>query len=86
MTGTPSRIPAEPPDVLQSAEAEIRDASVEERGRMVARAVRAAAIIDRSRRESGLPEPVVEAWPASTREFLRRHAAAFRAASTGVNR
>ena len=78
MTSIPQPLPSEPIDVLQAAEAEMRVASVEARGRMVARAVRAAAIVDRSRREAGLPEPVREPWPASTRAFLERHAAAAR--------
>jgi len=80
------RLPSEPPDLLQAAEAEVRAASIEERGRMVMRAVRAAAIVDRSRREAGLPEPVAEPLPASTREFLRRHTAASRAASADRRR
>jgi hypothetical protein len=78
MTPIPQPLPSEPIDVLESAEAEMRAASAETRGRMVARAVRAAAIVDRSRREAGLPEPVREPWPASTREFLERHAAVAR--------
>jgi hypothetical protein len=78
MKPIPQLLPSEPVDVLLSAEAEMRAASTEARGRMVVRAVRAAAIADRSRREAGLPEPVREPWPASTREFLERHAAAAR--------
>lgn len=76
-------VPTEPAEVLRAAEAEMRAATLEERGRMVVRAVRAAVRIDRSRRASGFAEPVPEPWPASTHEFLRRHAAASRSGSAG---
>lgn len=67
--------------VSAEAEAEVRESTIEERGRMVARAVRAAVRIDRSRRAAGLPEGVPEPWPASTWAFLHRHA---RAAGAGT--
>lgn len=84
MTPIPQPLPSEPIEVLQSAEAEMRAASAETRGQMVTRAVRAAAIIDRSRRKAGLPEPVREPWPASTRDFLERHAATARVGCADV--
>lgn len=72
-----SSLPIEPATVEADAIEALRAATIEERGRMVARAVRAAVRIDRSRRAAGLPEGVPEPWPRSTREFLRRHAAAW---------
>lgn len=77
-TPAQARLPVEPPEVDAAAAATVRAASLAERGRMVAQAVRAAMRIDRSRRAAGLPEPVPEPWPSSTREFLRVHAAACR--------
>lgn len=74
MNSPHSSLPIEPSMVEAEAVEAIRAATLEERGRMVARAVRAAVRIDRSRRAAGLPEGVPEPWPASTREFLRRHA------------
>ncbi|MFM7249300.1 MAG: hypothetical protein ACKO5R_05330 [Planctomycetaceae bacterium] len=81
MSPVPPSMPLEPADVAGAAEEEVRRASLEERGRMVARAVRSAMRIDRSRRAAGLPEPVPESWPASTLAYLRRHAAASRGRS-----
>jgi len=72
-----SSLPVEPAAVEAAAIEALRAATIEERGRMVARAARAAVRIDRSRRAAGLPEGVPEPWPPSTWDFLRRHAAAF---------
>jgi hypothetical protein len=48
--------------------------SLEERSHRLALACRAAAAIARDRRRAGLPEPKPEPWPASTWEFLAKHA------------
>jgi hypothetical protein len=48
--------------------------SLEERSRRLALACRAAAALARDRRRAGLPEPKPEPWPASTWEFLAKHA------------
>ena len=48
--------------------------SMEERSRRLALACRAAASIARDRRRAGLPEPIPAPWPASTWEFLAKHA------------
>lgn len=48
--------------------------SLDERSRRLALACRAAAAIARDRRRVGLPEPKPEPWPASTWEFLAKHA------------
>jgi hypothetical protein len=45
-----------------------------ERGQMLAAACVAAAEIERSRRAAGLPPSQPAPWPASTWEFLRKHA------------
>ena len=52
----------------------LRELSLEERGRMLQAACRAAAELAASRRAAGLPDPLPAPWPASTLEFLRRHA------------
>lgn len=48
--------------------------SLEVRSHRLALACRAAAAIARDRRRAGLPEPKPEPWPASTWEFLAKHA------------
>ena len=48
--------------------------SLEERSHRLALACRAAAAVTRDRRRAGLPEPKPEPWPASTWEFLAKHA------------
>ena len=53
----------------------LRELSLEERGRMVHAACQAAAQLAASRRAAGLPDPVPAPWPASTHDFLKRHAA-----------
>jgi hypothetical protein len=49
-------------------------ASLEQRSHRLALACRAAAAIARDRRRAGLAEPKPEPWPASTWEFLAKHA------------
>jgi hypothetical protein len=53
----------------------LRELSLEERGRMLHAACQAAAQLVASRRAAGLPDPMPAPWPASTFEFLKRHAA-----------
>ena len=53
----------------------LRELSLEERGRMLHAACQAAAQLAEARRAAGLPDPVPAPWPASTFEFLKRHAA-----------
>lgn len=79
-----SSLPIEPAAVEAEAVARLRAATLEERGRMVARAVLAAVRIDRARRAAGFPEGVPEPWPVSTREFLERHARAAWRRGAGV--
>jgi hypothetical protein len=52
----------------------LRASSLRERGVMIELACEAAVTIDRSRRAAGLPAAPAP-WPASTWEFLRKHAA-----------
>jgi hypothetical protein len=56
----------------------LRAMSMEERGRLIELACEAAAEIRRGRLASGLPDVTPEPWPASTWEFLRKHAARVR--------
>jgi hypothetical protein len=53
----------------------LRELSLEERGQMLQAACRAVAQIAAHRRAAGLPDPLPAPWPASTLDFLKRHAA-----------
>lgn len=66
------RLPLEPEEIQREELEAFRKMSAAERGRLLAMACRAAARLDRSRREAGLPSPVAEAWPECTWEFLRK--------------
>lgn len=68
-------LPHEPEEIARQEIQFFRQASTAERGRMVARACRAAARLDRSRRLAGLLAAVAEPWPESTWEFLKQQAA-----------
>ncbi|MEO8494488.1 MAG: hypothetical protein ABI614_05435 [Planctomycetota bacterium] len=58
----------------QADEIKLRSLSLAERGAMIESACRTAAEILRSRIKSGLPAPSPAPWPASTLEFLSKHA------------
>ena len=58
--------------------AELRKMSLEERGRLIVLACRAADAILAGRRESGLPDEQPAPWPASTLALLKKHANAHR--------
>jgi hypothetical protein len=58
--------------------AKLRSLSPQERGALIVSACEAAAAIQRSRLAAGLPAAEPAPWPASTWEFLRKHAARFR--------
>jgi len=53
----------------------LRALTVKERARLIQSACAAAAVIRRSRLAAGLPPGEPDPWPASTWEFLRKHAA-----------
>ena len=59
--------------------ARLRAMTMRERSRLIESACETAAAIYRSRLAAGLPEVVPDPWPASTWEFLRKHAARVRA-------
>ena len=62
-------------EAIKAVEAEAQlPQSLKERSHRLALACRAAAAIARDRRRAGLPEPKPEPWPASTWEFLAKHA------------
>jgi hypothetical protein len=52
----------------------LRGLTERQRSEMIVSACRAAARIERSRRENGMPPSVSAPWPDSTWEFLRQHA------------
>jgi len=56
----------------------LRSLSMAERARLIQSACAAAALIRRSRLAAGLPPGEPDPWPASTWEFLRKHAAGVR--------
>lgn len=58
--------------------AALRRLSLDERGRLIESACRTACEILESRRQCGLPDEQPAPWPASTVEFLKRHARAWR--------
>ena len=58
--------------------ARLRALSLGERSRLIESACEAAAVIYRSRLAAGLPDVEPAPWPASTWEFLRKHAARVR--------
>jgi len=58
--------------------ARLRALGERERGRLIESACEAAAEIYRSRLAAGLPDVEPAPWPASTWEFLRKHAARVR--------
>ena len=64
---------------LRAAEIEdaarLRGLSLRERSELIESACEAAALIYRSRLAAGLPADEPAPWPASTWEFLRKHAA-----------
>jgi len=56
----------------------LRSLSMAQRSALLESACEAAAIIERSRIAAGLPPVEPAPWPASTWEFLKRHAARVR--------
>ncbi len=56
----------------------LRCLSMDQRGALIESACVAAAVIQRSRAAAGLPPSGPAPWPASTRDFLKRHAARVR--------
>jgi len=52
----------------------LRGLTTKQRGELVAAACKTAAAIRRSRLEAGLDDIEPAPWPASTWEFMRRHA------------
>jgi hypothetical protein len=59
--------------------ARLRALSMQERSRLIESACESAAEVYRSRLAAGLPDVEPAPWPASTWEFLRKHAARVRA-------
>ncbi len=57
----------------------LRSLSMEERAALLEAACKAAAVIQRSKAAAGLPQGEPAPWPASTREFFKRHAVRVRA-------
>jgi len=62
----------------RQALARLRALTMDERGQLIEAACEAAAIIHRSRLAAGLADVEPAPWPASTWDFLRKHAARVR--------
>jgi hypothetical protein len=56
----------------------LRALSLRERGALIVSACEAAAVIYRSRLAAGLRDAEPAPWPASTWEFLKKHASRFK--------
>ena len=64
--------------LLDDELAALRRLSLDERGQLIESACRTAAEILAGRLRCGLPDEQPAPWPASTLEFLKRHALAHR--------
>ncbi len=60
----------------------LRALTMQERSALIEAACEAAAAIEQSRLAAGLPPTEPAPWPASTWEFLRKHAAGVRSEHT----
>jgi hypothetical protein len=82
MTSKTAAAMAEAVKAHDAADAEetmrLRGLSPRERSALIESACEAAALIRRSRLAAGLPDVEPAPWPASTWDFLRRHAARVR--------
>lgn len=67
-------LPRELPSDVQEKIARLRSLTMEQRSQMIKQACRMAAEIYKSRLKMGLPPVKRAQWPASTWEFLRKHA------------
>lgn len=68
------KLPGELPKHILADLEHFRSLSLEERARMLDAVCAAATDILLARRKMGIPDPEPEPWPASTIEFMRKHA------------
>jgi hypothetical protein len=68
------RFPSETPEQMRERIDWLRALTLEQRGEMIAAACRTAMKIEQARIQSGLPPTTPASWPASTLEFLKKHA------------
>ena len=73
-SGGKLRFPTETPEQLRQRIRWLRSLTLEQRGEMIIAACRAAMKIEQARIQSGLPPTKPASWPASTLEFLKKHA------------
>jgi len=66
--------PCELPDERRRHDEWLRSLSLEERGKLIGAACRAASLIEQSRRASGLPPTKPAPWPPSTVALLKEYA------------
>ena len=70
----PVRLPRELPTQVADHISRLRSLTMEERGRMIEEACRFARLIEDSKVKQGFLPTTPAPWPASTWEFLRKHA------------
>ena len=87
MTTEPAELMRRQAAAHAAAEAEdiarLRSMSLDERRKLIEDVCEAAAIVYDSRLAGGLPDVKRDPWPASTWEFLRKHAARVRERAKG---
>jgi len=66
--------PSELPDERGRHDQRLRSLTLQERGKMICAACRAASLIEQSRRASGLPPTKPAPWPPSTIALLKEYA------------
>lgn len=74
VSGGKPRFPMETPNQLRERIDRLRALTLEQRGQMIVAACRAARKIEHARMRAGLPPVTPVPWPASTLEFLKKHA------------
>jgi hypothetical protein len=70
----PIKLPQELSTQVQADIARLRALTMEQRGQMIDEACRLARLIEDSKVKQGFPPTAPAPWPASTWEFLRKHA------------
>lgn len=69
-----AQVPGELPEHLREDQARFQRLSLAERGQLLSAVCAAAMDILAARRKMGIPDPEPDPWPASTIEFMRKHA------------
>ena len=68
------KLPRELPEEVAAEQTEFRSLSLADRGRLLEAVCAATMDVLMARQQMGIPMPEPEPWPASTQEFMRKHA------------